>query len=608
MAELLTVIALIAILLALGIISIVGYQKDLQLTQNNSAAKEIYLAAQNNIADLEASGEWDINKDGVFTPSTTVPASARTDDDGKTQDDGYTYYYITASIARTCGILPAGTIEDTVWSGSYVIEYCYETGMVYGVFYTPDDGKAEAYYANGLSTAPATFRSHDSRRGNDPVIGYYGGASADNLENATLAAPAVKMIGTTVTVCDPNLDSHGPASASANWRTYQMLTIVGKTSGESLIVRLSATDVHTPSVEVYRKTSGGYAKVALTDTSFCTLTAEQGSVNYDTYSIDLGVLKNAIESTAGQSTLAFSAGETIDLKSRCSSNALICRSTYGYAQGLWQTASVDLVFTSNVMDDWSTAAVVDAYVNENNKLTSQNGSQGNGNTKGNQVELQFSNFYDSDTASDNLLCYRIGITRNGGATSDATISSVTTVQDSKKNAISPQNGYYLFSALKQTHYATIEFGSDVFGDSFANDQNLDYRSYLVTVTACKVTGGAPDTSATKTLTIELRVHKSDTANYYYVEDSVGSNYATLHILSGSGMTPTVTWDSEALVIDATSPSVPSDNRANTGTKTLNAIGAEGSVAVKFLKLNPSADYSNGSASDLRVTTGTVSIG
>jgi|GEM_PF-5200205 len=605
LAELLTVVAIIAIMMAIAGIAVANYIKDLHLTQYDSAAKEIYLAAQNNISDLEASGEWDINKNAVFTPATDASETVHADQ-GSTADS-YTYYYVSAATAKSNGILPTGTIEADVWSGSYVIEYCYETGMVYGVFYTPKTGEAESYYAGGTDGSITDFRSHDARRSHDPVIGYYGGASAQNLGEQTLASPVLKMTGTTITLTDPNLKSNGPGS-SDDWKTYQMLTITGKTNGESLILRLSSANASTPTVEVYRLSNGTYAKVGLTDMSFCTLTKSADSSVNNTYSIDVSALKGLIEGVSGQTALAFSNGEVLDLKSRCSSNSIICRSTWGYAQGLWKGATEDLIFTSNVLADWETETTIDAYVNDQNKLTTEDGYKGEGTTKGNQIELELANFYDNSTYSDNTLCYQIALTRNGTETKDFSISQVTTVQDKTKNAITPIGGRYFFTATKETHYVTFAFAARFFDDSFTDDTGVDYRAYKITVTACKVNGGAPDTSSTRTLTINLRVHKTSGTSYYYIEDSIGSNYATLHIMTGAEMTPTVTWTPSALCIDATSPYVPADQRGNDGTATLNAISDQGSMALKFLKLDPSSDYTVGSSTNLQVTTGTVSVG
>ena len=71
-AELLTVVAILAILAAIVGVSVANYLRNLTLTEYDNAAKSIYVAAQNNLADLQASGEWDANKNGVYTGKAEV--------------------------------------------------------------------------------------------------------------------------------------------------------------------------------------------------------------------------------------------------------------------------------------------------------------------------------------------------------------------------------------------------------------------------------------------------------------------------------------------------------------------------------------------------------
>lgn len=98
----------------------------------------------------------------------------------------------------------AGSIEAQVWDGSYVIEYRYDTGTVYGVFFTEGSQEdLESFYATGTGT---NIRDRGVRRGNDPLVGYYGGAAATNLESVTLQEPVVNAGRSSVlAVTDPNL-------------------------------------------------------------------------------------------------------------------------------------------------------------------------------------------------------------------------------------------------------------------------------------------------------------------------------------------------------------------------------------------------------------------
>ena len=64
---------------------------------------------------------------------------------------------MSADFAQKQGILPAGSIEAQVWDGSYVIEYRYDTGTVYGVFFTEGSQEdLESFYATGTGRTSAT--------------------------------------------------------------------------------------------------------------------------------------------------------------------------------------------------------------------------------------------------------------------------------------------------------------------------------------------------------------------------------------------------------------------------------------------------------------------
>ena len=189
-AELLTVVAILAILAAIVGVSVANYLRNLTLTEYDNAAKSIYIAAQNNLADLQASGEWDANKNGVYTGKAEVagekaaePTAQRTDDNNETQDDGLHYFYVTAEFARESGMLPQGTVDADVWNQDFIIEYCYETATVYGVFYTEESPTSlNGFYEKGKQDID--IRSKEERKKSGSVlVGYYGGAAARNLDH-----------------------------------------------------------------------------------------------------------------------------------------------------------------------------------------------------------------------------------------------------------------------------------------------------------------------------------------------------------------------------------------------------------------------------------------
>ena len=295
MAELLTVIAILAILMALVGVGVYNYLRDLKLTEYDNAAKSIYIAAQNSITDLQASGEWAARESTYAAGMAQNPTAPRTDDEGKTQGDDALYYYVSADFAQKQGILPAGSIEAQVWDGSYVIEYRYDTGTVYGVFFTEGSQEdLESFYATGTGT---NIRDRGVRRGNDPLVGYYGGAAATNLESVTLQEPVVNAGRSSVlAVTDPNLATGIDAMETVWLVTIQTGALDGEpgegaggTGGEEaakpLKLMLSRGTGGGVSVRIIED---GQATLPIQD-DFVTLSGEPSNKN--TYSIDLALLK-----------------------------------------------------------------------------------------------------------------------------------------------------------------------------------------------------------------------------------------------------------------------------------------------------------------------------
>lgn len=577
-AELLTVVAILAILMAIAGVSLVNYMRNLTFTEYNNAAKSIYIAAQNNIADLQASGEWDASAKGRFTGKEAVgsemaaePTAQRTDDNGETQNDGLHYYYVSAEFARNSGILPQGTIDADVWDKSFIIEYCYETAMVYGVFYTEKpQSDLDTYYAK--STSSTDIRSETARR-EPPVVGYYGGASARSLAHVELKAPSIVVANGHILVMDPNLDTLNA------WDTYQMLTITGQ--DETLMLRLSSPAPNLAQVTVYRKGGSSLAKVNLAATAtddFCektTIPSEgSSSAKKNTYSIDIAALQAAIESVAGQEPLKFATDETVDLKSKCSSNKVLCRSAYGYAQGKWAAASEDLIFTSNIMADWQTEATIDAYVIDS---TDYNFSDQQNNGRGRDIEIALNNFYDDDTWSENKLCYSV-LSRGGMFSPDIEVRDKSGGQG---KPVPEQDGYFMFERTKDTQYLTLTVNP-------LDIAKIDNLSYTVLITAHKVDSNGAVPSPTKTLVVTINVHKSDGYPYYYVADVPGSLYAELTLLMGLSGDATITWPS-GISIDASSPLVKGVVKES--PLRVENLPAQSSYSVKFLKSNPHDDYS-----------------
>ena len=585
-AELLTVVAILAILAAIVGVSVANYLRNLTLTEYDNAAKSIYVAAQNNLADLQASGEWDANKNGVYTGKAEVagekaaePTAQRTDDNNETQDDGLHYFYVTAEFARESGMLPQGTVDADVWNQDFIIEYCYETATVYGVFYTEESQTSlNGFYEKGKQDID--IRSKEERKKSGSVlVGYYGGAAARNLDHVELKAPSLAVMNGHILVTDSNLDKH-----LLDWGTYQILTIVGEK--ETIMLRLSAPAFEEAKVDVYCKAGSTFTRVEVAaDASFCTLRespSNEGFLPKNTYSVDIAALQAAIEGVVGQDPLGFASNEIVDLKSKGSSNKVLCRSVYGYAQGTWAAASEDLIFTSNIMADWQTEATIDAYVTDDDyKVSDQKG-----NKTGCDVEISLSNFYDDDTVSDNKLCYSLLMWGSGtwGYVPEVAVHEGNNGQgEGQGSPVNPQDGYYYFKNTPDTQYLTLTLP---WADLAKAKEGVTYK---VLITAYKVDRRGQMATPKKTLSITINVHKSDYSNYYYVTDSPGSLYAEVTMLVGVVSSPDITCPA-GVYPDASSPLKIEKKSSNT-YHIDDRLPDQSSYSIKFFKANPSEDYS-----------------
>ena len=161
LAETLVALAISIILLAITMVGILQYYKNMKLTEMDTTAKEIFIAAQNHLTQADASGELKrYRKDALDTTETSVnedalgtliPSQPSDVPDGiawpSTNKD---YYYIKYNVNdSTVGnlegsilqyMLPFGAIDETVRAdGNYIIEYNVKTATVYGVFYAEND-------------------------------------------------------------------------------------------------------------------------------------------------------------------------------------------------------------------------------------------------------------------------------------------------------------------------------------------------------------------------------------------------------------------------------------------------------------------------------------
>lgn len=226
LAELLLSIAIILVLAAIAIPSIVNAQNNMRMVELNNAAESIANAAQTQMTAKKAAGTWLALIDG---PDGKVKYPAAT---GSADSD--TYYMVADDLdslqgARGNGIVPSLSIDDAVRNGDYVIVFKASTASVEAVYYT--DGKSGFFGSSPARTnaAQTYYASHGStdqaaRMKNDPMIGYYQGTPAGATDAVALQNPVI-WVGSEgkaqglLFVLDQNIVDH------TSWKTVTELSL-----------------------------------------------------------------------------------------------------------------------------------------------------------------------------------------------------------------------------------------------------------------------------------------------------------------------------------------------------------------------------------------------
>lgn len=184
MSELLIVVAIVIVLFAVAVLSLVTIQKNLRQKELDSKAEILYVAVQNRMSELRAGGyeslyQYDENKDNGVAKVGLIPLDAPEEDaeDAITKD---TLCYVVSADRVTAGkaaasVLPESSVDAELWNNHWVIEYDPESGSVYGAFYSEE----EITSGDASTTLPTylnRMRVRQTRLHNGAKIGYYGGA------------------------------------------------------------------------------------------------------------------------------------------------------------------------------------------------------------------------------------------------------------------------------------------------------------------------------------------------------------------------------------------------------------------------------------------------
>lgn len=208
--ELLIVIGVIIILVALAVPSAITAGRRLAIMRLDETAKQIYIAAQNNLTSVYAAG----NLSGVRDTSagavkmTTLPEMINVKYDEEAIDPSYykdRYYFIAqdtndAQSSRNTGaaslVLPESSFGYIAENGYFVIEYDAVDGMVYSVFFAdePFDYNESYQIGNFGKYMKYINRLKDSRQSNRQIIGYYGSEKLSDIVVTDAADPKIELL------------------------------------------------------------------------------------------------------------------------------------------------------------------------------------------------------------------------------------------------------------------------------------------------------------------------------------------------------------------------------------------------------------------------------
>ena len=271
MAEMLIVVAIIAVLSGVAFIAVERHQRGLAQLERNAIAKEIFFAAQNHLTMAESQGYLGVTEFG--TPDPEI---------------GKDVYYLTnGGSAPGAGtmlelMLPFGSIDETVRSGgSYLIVYQANPAVVLDVFYCSASGTPTKFNYPSGALPYDTFMSYKDDEGKGSklpktgyVVGWYGGGDT-GVSGTYITAPSVEIENgdrLIVRVKDANLnlpkDPTLPAGDKYNAKLVLIVsgeTVEGKTAKMVFVLRDPETAGFTPNPRVTADPNGTDFTIVLDD-------------------------------------------------------------------------------------------------------------------------------------------------------------------------------------------------------------------------------------------------------------------------------------------------------------------------------------------------------
>ena len=249
MAEMLIVVAIIAVLAGVSFIAVQNHQRDLALMERDSIAKEIFIAAQNHLTMADSQGYMGMDLSGLTATSVLRETEA-----GKTI---YDLIYNGTDQPMLDALLPFGSIDETVRAGGrYVIRYQLNPARVLDVFYWTTNGDSQ--YGTTQFSGSVSYKEdeakailalgEDSQRGNrkknNPVIGWFGGESALTSGDYEIQAPEIEVENAEKLIVKVKDTNTGYRDTSGNNLSALKLIIEGEKSEakKAYTLELTGTD------------------------------------------------------------------------------------------------------------------------------------------------------------------------------------------------------------------------------------------------------------------------------------------------------------------------------------------------------------------------------
>ncbi len=182
LAELLLTVAILIILFGLGFVAVTAYVRDLRLNEMDWTAKEIFIAAQNQLSQAKENG-------------TLAEYNALPNDKKDTLANGrcYVIYPGTSPDSNPAWtmLMPFGAIDETVrLGGSYIIEFDPKAATVTQTYYS--DNYPFGDYDTALQ-AGISDRGERKRYDGNHIIGWYKGDASSLAYDEVNDTPVLEV-------------------------------------------------------------------------------------------------------------------------------------------------------------------------------------------------------------------------------------------------------------------------------------------------------------------------------------------------------------------------------------------------------------------------------